>query len=496
MSLDLRTPNNHNGNRSKYVPFDQPTILRRSPFLSRAIIWTIASVTTFGFIWACVAKVEESVMATGKLAPQGSIKEVKAPLNGVVKEIYIEDGQRVKKGAPLLALDPRTAQAQQTSLQKVRAAIMQENQLYRDVLRGNAKLTTLPTTVKIAPEIIDLTKSRSTLVAENRLYRTQLSGATDSSLSPDQRLRLISALSESTSREATARLEIEQLQQQLAQTEVKLAGTKDVVLVNQEILTNIETVAKEGGLSKMQYLEQRQKVRNGQSEVEQLTKELLRLQVAINQARQKLQNTQALSRQDIFIKMAENDKKIAEIDTQLNKAIVENEKQIAETENQLSQAQITLQYQELRAPVDGTVFDLKVTAPGFVANSAEPLVKIVPNNTLLAEVFITNKDIGFVKEGMPVDVRIDSFPFSEFGDIKGKLISIGSDALPPDEIRPYYTFPAKVRLNQEFLQIRGRKIPLQSGMSISANIKVRNRTVMSIFTDGFMNQLESFKFVR
>jgi HlyD family secretion protein len=435
-------------------------------------------------------------MATGKLAPQDSVKEVKAPLNGVVKEIHIEDGQKVKKGQRLLVLDPRTALAQQTSLQRVKAALTAENQFYRAVLRGNTNITTTPTT-KITVEIAELTKSRSALIDENRLFRAQLSGARDiSNLTADQQQRFTSALNETTSREAAARLEVEQLQQQLAQTKAKFISAKDILQVNEGILRDLETLAKEGGLSRLQYLEQRQKVRSGQGEVEQLTKEQARLELTISQAREKLQNTKAISSKDVLTKIAENDQRIAEIDTQLNKAIVENNKKIAEIESQLSQAQVTLQYQELRAPADGTVFDMKVTAPGFVANSAEPLLKIVPNNTLVAEVYITNKDIGFVREGMPVDVRIDSFPFSEFGDIKGELVSVGSDALPPDEIRPYYTFPAKVRMNQEHLMVRGRKIPLQSGMSISANIKVRDRTVMSIFTDRFVDQIESLKFVR
>jgi hemolysin D len=504
MSFELRSPNNQNGNgttpasipRRSPPAFEQPVILRRSPLLSRAIIWTIAGVTTFAVIWACVAKVEEAVMATGKLAPQGSIKEVKAPLNGVVKEIYIKDGQRVKKGESLLALDPRAALAQRVAHLKIRTALIQENYYYRSVLRNTTQSIATPATLKLSTEIAALSKSRSVLIAENRLYRSQLTGSVDKALSADQQLRLRSAQMETASREAAARLEVEQLQQQLAQTRVKLNSTKELLIVNQQILRDIEQVAKEGGLSRMQYLEQRQKVLSTQAEVEQLTSEQARLQLAILQAREKLQNTQALSSQDVLTKMSENEKKIAEIDTQLNKAILENEKRIAETDSQLAQTQITLQYQELRAPVDGTVFDLKVTGAGFVTNPTEPLLKIVPSNTLIAEVFITNKDIGFVKEGMPVDVRIDSFPFSEFGDIKGQLISVGSDALPPDEIRPYYTFPVKVRLNQEFLRVRGREISLQSGMSVSANIKIRKRTVMSIFTDGFIHQLESLKFVR
>ncbi|HEY9807176.1 MAG TPA: hypothetical protein V6D04_11450, partial [Candidatus Obscuribacterales bacterium] len=112
------------------------------------------------------------------------------------------------------------------------------------------------------------------------------------------------------------------------------------------------------------------------------------------------------------------------------------------------------------------------------------------------KVYITNRDIGFIKEGMDVDVRIDSFPFSEFGDIKGHLTSIGSDALPPDEIRKYYSFPAKITLDEQTLRVRGREVPLQSGMSVSTNIKIRQRTVMSIFVDLFAKQLDGMKAIR
>jgi HlyD family secretion protein len=150
----------------------------------------------------------------------------------------------------------------------------------------------------------------------------------------------------------------------------------------------------------------------------------------------------------------------------------------------------------LKAPVSGTIFELKPSAPGFVINTTDALLKIVPDDTLVAKVYLTNKDIGFVKEGMPVDVRIDSFPYSEFGDVKGKLTWIGSDALPPDQIRPFYSFPAKVKLDRQSIVINGRTVYLQSGMSISTNIRVRQRTVMSIFTDLFTEKTDSLKNVR
>jgi HlyD family secretion protein len=128
----------------------------------------------------------------------------------------------------------------------------------------------------------------------------------------------------------------------------------------------------------------------------------------------------------------------------------------------------------------------------------EPMLKIVPEDHLIAEVNITNKDIGFVNKGQRADIRIDSFPYSEYGDIKGEVLSIGSDALPPDQFNQYYRFPTKIHLDQQFLQLKGgEKMPLQSGMGVTVNIKVNeNRTVLSLFTELFTKKVDSIKGVR
>jgi multidrug efflux pump subunit AcrA (membrane-fusion protein) len=291
-------------------------------------------------------------------------------------------------------------------------------------------------------------------------------------------------------------LEVEQLEKQLQQNKIQLANSQSRFTVEEGILNQMTPLAEQGGVPRIQYLQQQQEVKTRKAEVLQLMEERGRLQLKMDQAKQQLKNTVALSQKDLTTQIATNEKQIAEIDTQFNKLIVENEKKIAEIEGQLSETQLNLSYQELRAPVSGTVFDLKPAGPGFVTNSTEPILKIVPEDSLVAKVYLTNKDIGFVREGMPVDVRIDSFPFSEFGDIKGKLSWIGSDALPPEQIRPFYSFPAKVQLNSQSLIFKERKIPLQSGMSVSVNIKVRDRTVLSIFTDLFTEKTDSLKTVR
>ncbi len=493
--------NGSNGNGSNgNGKFDQPVILRQSHNWSRGILWSIIGVTTFGVIWATFAKIEQAVPAQGKLEPQGTVKEVQSPVGGVVTELNVQDGQRVKQGDLLLSLDPTAARAELTSLSKVRATLIKENQFYRSAMRNFASPAATQqelSKLELPTEIASLTESRKALLAENQLYRTQLSGdEKGANLTPEQRVRLQFAATELRSRVATNELEVGQLQRQLEQNQVQLINARSRFNVEQGILNEIEPLAIQGAVPRIQHLRQQQEVKTRKAEVDQLVEEEGRLQLDIAQAKQQLENTKALSQKELTDRIAENDKRISEIDSQLNKVIVENDKRIAEIDSQLSQTKVTLNYQELRAPVSGTVFDLKPSSTGFVTNTTEPVLKIVPDETLVAKVYLTNKDIGFVKEGMPVDVRIDSFPYSEFGDIKGELVSIGSDALPPDQIRPFYSFPAKVKLNRQALVINERTVPLQSGMSVSTNILVRKRTVLSIFTDLFIEKTDSLKTVR
>lgn len=476
--------------------FDQPVILQQTSLWSRGIVWGIVGVATFGIIWANLARIDEAVPAQGKLEPKESVQEIQAPTGGVVQEILVEDGERVQKGDVLIRFDPRTAQAQQESLQQIKDSLIQENRFYRAQLLGAGTSPAEAAELNLPPEMLALTVNRSTLLAENQLYQAQLGGQPTAGLTAEQQARFRVGLLEAETRAAAARLEVSQFQEQLGQAQVQLAAARENLDIDQGILNDIRPLADEGGIARLQLRRQEQEVLNSRTEVDRLTQEVQRLQFAISQAQERLQNTLALTSNDLMTKTSENDKRLAEIDSQLNKQIVENQKRISEIEGQLKQAEVNLEYQELVAPINGIVFDLQAKGPGFVANTSEPILKIVPNENMTAEVFITNQDIGFVREGLPVDVRIDSFPFSEFGDVKGTLVNIGDDALPPDEIHQFYRFPATVELNAQSINIKGKEVQLQSGMSVTANIKTRDRTVASIFTELFTNKVRSLETVR
>jgi HlyD family secretion protein len=148
----------------------------------------------------------------------------------------------------------------------------------------------------------------------------------------------------------------------------------------------------------------------------------------------------------------------------------------------------------VRSPVDGLVFDLKPTGPGFVAQGSEPVMKIVPFRDLQARVEIESSDIGFVQVGKPVEISIDSFPATDFGVLEGKLESIGSDALPPDERHQTYRFPAKIALDSQQLRLKGgQSLPLQVGMSLTANIKLRKVSYLQLLLGEFKSKTDSLK---
>ncbi len=461
------------------APEEQPLILEKPIFWSRAFVWLIIAMAVGSVTWACLAQVDEAVPATGKLEPDGAVKDVQAPASGVIRGVKIKEGQEVKEGDLLFTLDPTAPEADREALLKAQAALQAENAFLMAQLEGTD-----------APD------------AEN-------SEAAKDFLA-NQKMLLQASRSEFTSRAAAARLEVQQLRTQLAQTQEQLAKAQNVLEANrgilerskeirdtnEQILADMKPVAESGALSRLQYRQQEQRLQSAQSdvlnreaqiasaeaEIARLEKEEERLNAAIAQAEERLSNTISVTHKDLLQKISDNKKRLAEIDSQLRKA------------------ELLVSYQEIRSPVSGKVFNLKAYE-GYVisgATTTQPLTTIVPNNTkLVAKVFITNRDIGFVRTGLPVEVKVDSFPALEFGTLKGKLTKIGGDALPPTQERPYYAFPATIELDSQTFNLGGGKVvPLQAGMSVNSSILLRKRSVMTIFLSQFTSKVDSLKYTR
>ena len=161
----------------------------------------------------------------------------------------------------------------------------------------------------------------------------------------------------------------------------------------------------------------------------------------------------------------------------------------------LIEEKVNLKRHKIISPIDGRIFDLKPKGKGFVAKTSEPILKIVPQDSLLAKVEINSNKIGFVNVGKKVDISIDSFPSSDFGVIEGVIDTISSDALPPNPSQNKgYRFNANIKLNNQYLKLKnGQKLALQAGMSLTANIKLREVSYLQLILSSLNQKTDSLK---
>ena len=230
--------------------------------------------------------------------------------------------------------------------------------------------------------------------------------------------------------------------------------------IEQEIADELEYLVLEGAVSKLQYLRQTQIISDLKNEINGIQMNIVK--------------------DDLIF-----DQEIEVINSEISALQANN---VA--------ADNLLKYKSLRSPVDGIVFDLKPTTKGYVAQSSEPIMKIVPFDDLEADIEIPSNKIGFVKVGMPVEISIDSFPSSDFGVLVGNVKKIGSDALPPSQLeqRTEYKYPATIELEDQIFALEdGSSLPLQVGMSLSANIKLRKVSYLQLLFSNFEKKRDALK---
>ncbi len=210
------------------------------------------------------------------------------------------------------------------------------------------------------------------------------------------------------------------------------------------------------------------------------------------------------------IQLLQQQDRVQQVEGQLEKITVDRERQLSQLDQQIQTLKsdlanlssqrttqvVKLRYQEIRSPVEGIVFDLKPTASGYVAQGSEPVMTIVPIDTLEARVEVPSNKIGFIHNGQSTDLSIDSYRATDFGVLKGVVRKIGSDALPPDPTTGLagYRFPVDIRLKSQSLVLKdGQSLPLQVGMSLTANIKLRKVSYLQLLMGGLRDRTESLR---
>jgi hemolysin D len=454
-----------------------PPVAPWTKYLTQVILLGVAA----GAGWSIWARVDVVINATGKLEPQSQSQAVQSKVGGTVTAVLTKEGETVKQGQLILQLDKTALQNQLQTLLMQREQLIKEIAVLRIARAGKPLESLQDNTLEIPPELLNRLQSRQLIVA-------QLTGDARQ-LAPEQQQRYELFDRQLRDRQALIKLQESNIQTQLAEADAQMVQTQFQLQTERELLARIKPLVDQGAIPKVSLLQRKVSVSElqkqlTQNRLQQRQLEIGHIQTQVEEGKRLNEMLQDLQRQ------------LAQLDSEFDSTIKENQQQLIQVNSQLNQVKLNLKNQDLRSPVDGVVFNLATKLPGIVTQPGQPLLQIVPNESLTAQVQVANADIANIRVGMPVDVRIDAYPFTEFGSVSGTVSRVGSEAIKIGESSSPTVFPVEIRLEKQFLERQSEKLPITPGMSLVAMIKVRQRAPISYVTEEITKVFDGAKSIR
>ena len=173
---------------------------------------------------------------------------------------------------------------------------------------------------------------------------------------------------------------------------------------------------------------------------------------------------------------------------ELNSKLVENEHALDQSQSELEKIERKSAQATITSPIDGYVSQISVRTVGGVLTPAQPIMTIVPaNDTLAAECWIANKDVGFIKTGQRAQVKMDTFNFQKFGMLGASIESFSPDAIEHDtgNGQKEYAFRVVLKLDHDYIVINDKKVRLTPGMTLTGEILLRKKRIIDFFLEPF-----------
>lgn len=423
--------------------------------LSAAPKWTARLIMAFALLallWSWFGKIDIVAAAQGKTI-SGSRSKIIQPLEtAVIEAIYVRDGQRVKQGETLLQLkavgsDSDVAQSEQA----LQAAWLSK-------LRYEAVLKSLET--GLVPHL-DTAAASDLNIATDEIQAAQVLAQNQYQAWAAQDAQLQSVL----------RGHLAELQSTRAQEQKLIAVGK----IETQKTADYRKLKADNFISEHAFLEQESKSLSNQNDLKSTRSQIQQIQAAIAQAEQnRTLNTQNLKRDTLD-------------------ALRQANEQIDQYRGQTDKAKQRQNLMTIQSPVDGTVQELATYTLGGVVQAAQKIMVIAPDDAQMEiEALVLNKDIGFVEAGQEAVIKIESFPYTRYGYLTGKVKSISHDAITHEQLGLVYT--ALVSLDKNTLNIEGKTVHLTAGMNVTAEIKTGKRRVLDYLLSPLQTKIdESFR---
>ena len=412
--------------------------------ITRWVSRSLLTLLVMGLVWAYHGEVNIVASAEGKIIPGSRVKQIQPLEKAVVKSILVKEGEAVAAGQALVELDGTLTYADQ-------------NRLSGDLNAAQLQLAVSQSFLKLLETALD----RKEAIAFTSLRLESVASATEPEVSLYKKLlwqqwlqyraqlqALQSALEKTTAEQLVAREVTKKIGQILPIISRRTASMKDMYLKKFTSETNYLELEQER-------IQQTQDLAAERQRIKQLGAAIQEIKQQINAFTAQTSGTQLLA-------IAKNQRKIDGLREELTKAADLNARQI------------------LYSPVSGRVQALSINTVGGIVTEAQQLMLIVPDEEQLeVEVILENKDIGFVEEGMPTEIKIHTFPFTKYGVIDGKVIAVSSDA-SIDEKRGL-TYAMRLRMASNSIMVNGKRVKLIPGMAVTAEVQTGKRRIVEFF---------------
>ena len=423
--------------------------------VSAAPKWTarfIMIFTLLALLWSWFGKIDIVAAASGKTISGGRSKTIQPLETAVVKAVYVHDGQHVKQSERLVELEAIGTDSDVTQSEQALQAAQLSKLRYEAILNA-LESHTLPH--------IDTISAHSLGLIDTDIQAAQLLAQNQYQAWATQDAQLQSVL-----RGHQAELQSAKAQEQ----KLIAVGT-----IEQQKTTDYKQLKADNFISEHAFLEQQSKSISNQNDLKSTRSQIQQIQAAILQAEQnQILNTQNLKRDTLD-------------------ALRQANEQIDQYHGQTDKAKQRQQLMTIQSPVNGTVQELSIYTIGGVVQAAQKMMVIAPDdNHMDIEVLVLNKDIGFVEPNQDAVIKIESFPYTRYGYLTGKVKSISHDAVSHEQLGLVYT--AVISLDKYTLNVDGKTINLTAGMNVTAEIKTGKRRVLDYLLSPLQTKLdESFK---
>lgn len=423
------------------------------PKWSRSLLWAISALILIVILWASWAKIDIIATAQGKIVPSGRVKVIQPLETGVVKTIFVKEGQRVSAGDKLIALDNTASQADTDRL----------NNEWQGQTADLNRLQHFIVKLENSKSIRNTGSNTSSIAGNVVSNKDNLSDATMPTLELNQRLLLESSWQEYQAKIDSFQSEIVKLSAEKKAIKINIIRlTKTLPLITEQV-ESLQSLLTESMVSRNQYLELEQE-RINQAEMLNLEHaKAEQISAGILSAKQNLTAYRAEIRRNTL--------------QEINQLTRQSES----TKQELTKAKRLTALRVLTTPVDGVVEELAIATIGGIVTPAQELLKIVPfsqdgGQALEIDAGLLNKDIGFVHTGQIAEIKIDSFPFTKYGVIDGEVTDISADAIEHEQMG--LLFPLKASMATDEINVDGKLVKLKPGMSVTVEIKTGTRRLM------------------